>query len=54
MGIAPTGREVSYDYVHIVRFRDGKASEHWSVRDDTTLMRQLGVNADRRPVAVAG
>jgi len=44
MGIPPTGREVAYDYVHILRFRDGKAVEHWSVRDSMTLMRQLGVS----------
>ena len=42
MGISPTDREVAYDYVHIVRFRDGKAAEHWGVRDDMTLLRQLG------------
>lgn len=50
MGIVPTNREVAYDYVHILRFRDGKAVEHWSVRDDMTLMRQLGV-LPQRPVA---
>ena len=44
MGIPPTGREVAYDYVHIVRFRDGKAVEHWGVHDNLTLMRQLGVS----------
>ncbi len=43
MGIPPTGREVAYQYVHFLRFRDGKAIEQWSVRDDMTLMRQLGV-----------
>jgi predicted ester cyclase len=43
MGIPPTGRDVAYDYVHIVRYEDGKAVEHWGVRDDMTLMRQLGV-----------
>ena len=43
MGIPPTGREVAYEYVHFLRFRDGKAIEQWSVRDDLTLMRQLGV-----------
>ena len=47
MGIPPTGRVVSYEYVHFLRFRDGKAIEHWSVRDDMTLMRQLGVIPDR-------
>src|SRR5215211_2997251 len=43
MGIPPTNREVAMDYVHILRFKDGKAVEHWSVRDEMTLMRQLGV-----------
>jgi len=43
MGIPPTGREVAYDYVHIVRFRDGKVAEHWGVHDNLTLMRQLGM-----------
>jgi len=47
MGIAPTNREVAYAYVHIVKFRDGKAAEHWGVRDDMTLMRQLGVLPER-------
>jgi predicted ester cyclase len=51
MGIPPTGREVAYDYVHIVRYKDGKAVEHWGVRDDMTLMRQLGVLPER-PVPV--
>jgi predicted ester cyclase len=53
MGIAPTGREVAYDYVHILRFRDGKAIEHWGVRDDMTLMRQLGVMPERQGAPVA-
>lgn len=51
MGIAPTNREVAYQYVHFLRFRDGRAIEHWSVRDDMTLMRQLGVLAAREPAA---
>jgi predicted ester cyclase len=52
MGIPPTNREVAQDYVHIVRFRDGKVVEHWGVRDDLGLMRQLGVLPERpEPVA---
>jgi predicted ester cyclase len=46
-GIPPTGREVEFSYVHILRFLDGRAYEHWSVRDDITLMRQLGVMPER-------
>lgn len=53
MGIPPTGREVSYDYVHILRFRDDKAIEHWSVRDDMAMMRQLGVMPERPGAPVA-
>jgi predicted ester cyclase len=51
MGIPPTGREVAYQYVHFLRFRDGKAIEHWSVSDDMTLMRRLGVTPEQ-PVPV--
>jgi predicted ester cyclase len=55
MGIPPTNCEVAVDYVHIVRFSDGKAVEYWSVRDDMALMRQLGALPGRpAPVAVAG
>lgn len=50
MGIAPTGRTVAYDYIHILRFKDGKAIEHWGLHDDMALMRQLGVMPGR-PVA---
>jgi predicted ester cyclase len=52
MGIPPTNREVAQDYVHILRFKDGKAVEHWGVRDDMALMQQLGVLPGRpEPVA---
>jgi predicted ester cyclase len=53
MGIPPTGREVAYQYVHFLRFRDGKMVEQWGVRDDMTLMRQLGV-VPSRPGAPVG
>ena len=43
MGMPPTGRTVAYQYVHFFRFDQGKVVEQWSVRDDMTLMRQLGV-----------
>ncbi len=42
MEMAPTGRSVRQDHMHIVRFRDGKALEHWGVRDDLSMMQQLG------------
>jgi predicted ester cyclase len=43
LGRAPTNQPVAFRQVHIVRFQDGKAVEHWAVRDDLGLGRQLGV-----------
>jgi steroid delta-isomerase-like uncharacterized protein len=42
-GIPPTSRSFQQAHMHFVRFRDGKAIEHWAVRDDLGMMRQLGV-----------
>ena len=43
MGMPPTGRSVRQDHMHFVRFEDGKAVEHWGVRDDFGMMKQLGL-----------
>jgi predicted ester cyclase len=43
LGLAPTSQPVAHRQVHIVRFQDGKAIEHWTVRDDLGLGRQLGL-----------
>jgi predicted ester cyclase len=40
-GLPATGRRFAYNQMHIVRIIDGKAMEHWAVRDDAGLMRQL-------------
>ena len=42
MGIAPTGAEVAFDLIDIVRVRDGKMVEHWNIIDSMALMTQLG------------
>jgi predicted ester cyclase len=42
LGMPPTGQPFAYAQVHILRFQDGKAIEHWAVRDDLTFMRQTG------------
>jgi predicted ester cyclase len=42
MGLAPTSRSVVFRQVHIFRFQDGLAIEHWAVPDDLDLARQLG------------
>jgi len=39
----PKGKPVAVELVHIFRFREGKIVEHWAVRDDLGLMKQLGV-----------
>ena len=40
-GREPTGREIVAEAVHIFRVADGKITEHWAVRDDLGLLRQL-------------
>jgi predicted ester cyclase len=40
--IPPTGKPVSWQSVRIYRVVDGKITEHWAVRDDLTLLMQLG------------
>ena len=43
MGTPPTGRSVRQDHMHFVRYKDGKAVEHWGVRDDLGMMEQMGL-----------
>lgn len=40
-GRAPTGRTIAADAVHIFRVAGGKLAEHWAVRDDLGMLRQL-------------
>lgn len=43
-GVAtPKGKRIAVELVHIFRIRDGEIIEHWAVRDDLGLMKQLGV-----------
>jgi predicted ester cyclase len=46
MGLPATGKEVAVKHLHMIRVVDGKISDHWAVRDDLTMMRQLGVIPD--------
>jgi predicted ester cyclase len=41
--LPPTGKRVRMEMIHMVRMRDGKIAEHWAVRDDLSMMRQLGL-----------
>ena len=40
-GLPATGRRFAYSQMHVIRIADGKGVEHWAVRDDASLMRQL-------------
>ena len=42
-GIAPTGRTFEARAMHLFRVRDGKAVEHWAVREDLPMLLQLGM-----------
>jgi len=41
MGIEATGKRVKYNAIDIIRIKDGKAIEHWSIRDNSALLQQL-------------
>ena len=40
-GVPASGREFAYKQMHLLRIVNGKGVEHWAVRDDAGLMRQL-------------
>jgi predicted ester cyclase len=42
-GMPPTGKQVAYPVIDIVRVVDGKVVEHWGLTDQLSLMQQLGV-----------
>ena len=41
-GLEPTGRRFEAEQMHMLRIADGRIAEHWGVRDDAGMMRQLG------------
>jgi steroid delta-isomerase-like uncharacterized protein len=43
MGLAPTGRSVTYNEIFIFRFADGRIAETWGVVDVLSQMKQLGM-----------
>jgi hypothetical protein len=43
MGLAPTGKPVTYNEIFIFRFVDGRVAETWGVVDVYAQMKQLGV-----------
>ncbi len=49
--LAPTGKQVRFEQIHIVRVADGKIVEHWAGMDSLAMFRQLGLQVT--PVAAA-
>ena len=43
MGIPPTNKKFEITGFDRVKFKDGKAVEHWAAQDDMGMMTQLGV-----------
>jgi predicted ester cyclase len=43
MGIAPTGKHITWMETHIGRLVDGKLAEHWGLTDQLSMLQQLGV-----------
>ena len=43
MGMPPTGKRVTYEFLDVCRFAGGKIVEHWGVTDSLAMMQQLGV-----------
>ncbi|WP_230532876.1 ester cyclase [Microvirga roseola] len=42
LGVAPTGRKISFETVDAMRVRNGQIVEHWGVANLYKLMEQLG------------
>lgn len=42
LGIAPTGKYITYEEIFIMRFADGRIAETWGVVDVLSQLRQLG------------
>jgi len=41
--VPPTGKRFSARQSHWFRVEEGKLAEHWAIRDDLTVMLQLGL-----------
>jgi predicted ester cyclase len=53
-GMPASGKEATWSGIHITRFADGKAVEHWGVVDQLGMLAQLGfAQAPGQPAGVA-
>jgi steroid delta-isomerase-like uncharacterized protein len=51
MGVSATGRQVSFEFVHIFRLAEGRIVERWGLVDAMGLMMQLGAIATPQAAA---
>jgi predicted ester cyclase len=47
-GAAPTGQQVTFGGMSILRFENGRVREWWALDDNLTLMQQLGMELKPR------
>jgi steroid delta-isomerase-like uncharacterized protein len=53
-GMPASGKSATWEEIHITRFADGKAIEHWAVVDQLSMLAQLGfVDAPGQPAGAA-
>jgi steroid delta-isomerase-like uncharacterized protein len=43
MNMVPTGKSFQYEEIVIVKFKNGKITEHWAVADTVSFLEQLGL-----------
>jgi len=55
LGMPASGKTATWSEIHITRFENGKAVEHWGVVDQLRMLVQLGfAQAPGQPAGVAG
>lgn len=42
MGIAPTGKKITWTEMHLLRVKNGKVTEHWMEANQLGMLQQLG------------
>ena len=50
LGFAPTGKEYAMPTMHVYVERDGLLSDHWAVRDETSMLIQVGLLEAPKPI----
>jgi predicted ester cyclase len=45
-GVAPTGKRMKVQHIHIFRFKDGQVIAHDAVQDNLEMARQLGIGLE--------